>query len=195
MPQLPAKLARRLVADGPAVTPTPRPSPARVLEDVVAGDGSAPIEPRESETECDVVRRRSCVLEKRLAIPPVGESSGDGTYEPASAPGMPTVSEPEPEPVPEEGVDASVDTACSEMAVVGIAFAAAAEEAPKGILPPENRDEAREARDPGRSGEGWAGTWLFWACDPVLRRVGDAGGGGGEAAGETVGDSLGLSGF
>lgn len=161
IPQLPAKLARRLVAVGPVPTPAPSPRPARELDEVVAGDGIAPIELRVGSTECDVVRRR-CVCDNRLTIPPVGESSGDGTYDPAIAPGIPIVSEPEPEP--DDGVDASVDTACSEIAVVGIAFATAPGVAPNGIRPLENwdEDEPRDARDPGRSGDGWAGRWIFW---------------------------------
>ena len=53
MPQLPAKLARRLVAVGPAPAPAPSPRPARELDEVVAGDGIAPMEFREGSTECD----------------------------------------------------------------------------------------------------------------------------------------------
>lgn len=191
MPQLPAKLAKRLVADGPALAPAPSPSPASVLDDVVTADGIAPMELRDGRMEWDVVRLRVC--ERRLAIPPVGESSGDGMRDPTSAPGMPIVSEPpEPDPEPEEGVDSSVGSACSEIAVVGIALAAAPVETPKGILPPEKRDEVepRDARDPGRSGDGWAGKWLFWGCDPVLGRVGEAGGAGGETVGEVSGDGF-----
>lgn len=90
-------------------------------------------------------------------MPPVGDSSGEGTYDPVRAPGIPpTVSEPEPE----EGVDAIVETACSEIAVVGMAFAAAPDVTPKGILP-RDEEEPRDARDPGRSGDGRAGMWLF----------------------------------
>lgn len=80
------------------------------------------------------------------------------------APGIPPIAVSlEPEPEAEEGVVDSVDIACSDIAVVGMALVIAPEETPpKGIRPEENLDDV-ECRDPleeGRSGEGWEGPWL-----------------------------------
>ena len=90
----------------------------------------------------DAVRRR-CVCARRDDTPPVGELAGEG------APDVPALP-------PSGAWDASVEMACSDTAVVGIAFAAAD---PRGRRAAENLDEVepREAREPGRRGEGCEG--------------------------------------
>ena len=190
---------------------------------VAMGAGSPTVEWRALGRWYDVVRRRcTCVCESRLATPIVGEPSGEGMFELLRAPGMPPVPMPiatvslEPEPDPEDGVEDSVDIACSEMAVVGMAFVVAADGTPpKGIRAAEKRDEdePREARDPGRRGEGREGTWMLTGWDPEAvegpgmgRVVGDGGdcdcdsggdgasaGGGRGTVGDTLRDALGLS--
>lgn len=69
------------------------------------------------------------------------------------------------------------DTACSEIAVVAIAFAD--EVVPNGIRPAENLDDARDALEPGRSGDGRCPIELR-GTDPVW--VGEGG------SGEVTGD-------
>jgi hypothetical protein len=71
--------------------------------------------------------------------------------------------------------------ACSDRAVVADALDCEAVTVAKtGIRPTENRDvvERRDAREPGRSGDGTIGR-LLWLCgaEPVLF-VGEGGGGG-----------------
>ena len=196
-PQLLARLASRLLALAPIPTPVPVASGLDGDAVTVAmGAGSPTVEWRALGRWYDVVRRRcTCVCESRLATPIVGEPSGEGMFELLRAPGMPpvpmpiaTVSlepEPDPEPVAEDGVVDSLDIACSEMAVVGMAFVVAADGTPpKGIRAAEKRDEdePREARDPGRRGEGREGTWMLTGWDPdavegpgMGRVVGDGG--------------------
>ena len=77
--------------------------------------------------------------------------------------------------------DADEATACSVKAVVADALGCETVTVAKtGIRPTENREvvERREAREPGRNGDGTLGT-LLWLCgaEPVLF-VGDGGGGG-----------------
>ena len=81
----------------------------------------------------------------RCDIPPIGESSGDGIDD-GDGPASPAlITSPDEE---------AEEIACSDIAVVATAFAVPA--APKGMRPTENRDEleTREAREPGRCGEG-----------------------------------------
>lgn len=170
-PQLLARLASRLLAVAPIPAPAPVPVASGLDADaLVVGVDSPTVELRAVGRWYDVVRRR-CVCDSRWLIPIVGEPSGDGMLELLRAPGIPTATvslepepEPDPEPVPEVGVVDSVEMACSEMAVVGIAFAVAADGTPpKGIRAVEKRDEVdpREARDPGRRGEGSDGAWML----------------------------------
>jgi len=77
--------------------------------------------------------------------------------------------------------DTEEATACSVKAVVADALdCEAATVAKTGMRPTENREvvESRDAREPGRNGDGKLGA-LLWLCgaEPVLF-VGDGGGGG-----------------
>ena len=85
-------------------------------------------------------------------MPSVGDPSGEGSVDVPSAPSicpLAGVFSVPPEPDPGEGVVDNVETACSEIAVVGTAFAAAtlpAVAAPNG-MPLEKREEEPEPRD------------------------------------------------
>lgn len=157
-PQLLARLASVPRAVAPAAEPAVMPTDAPE-----SGEAERPVEGR--GTWYDAVLRR---YEARLAIPSVGDPSGEGSteLEPClAALNVPATSE--------EG-----DTACSEIAVVATAFTLD-EVAPNGIRA-ENLDDARDALEPGRSGDG--------RCPIELRStvpvwVGEDGG-----CGEAIGD-------
>lgn len=108
----------------------------------------------------------------RCDITPVGELSGDGIDETDGPASAALITSP----------DEADEIACSDIAVVATAFAAP--DVPKGMRPLENRDEleTREARDPGRRGEGIVWPWCVWAT--VVVSVGDGGGFEFKASGE-----------
>ena len=147
-PQLLARLAKRAPAPKPAAAP-----PEVEVELVPAAVGADTVGAAARGIWYDAVRRR-CVCARS---PPVGDPAGEGTAEPVVEP-------------PESGeavvvVAASEEIACSETAVVGIAFAAAA---PKGMRAAEKRDEdePRDAREPGRRGMGCAGALVVPLASP-----------------------------
>jgi hypothetical protein len=164
-PQLLAKLASALVAFVPVPVPVPVPAP-RAGGDPASGDGRG--------TWYDDVRRRWC-CSTWFVIPSMIDSSGEGDGE---GDGW--------TPAPPAAISCA---GCSEIAsaVVAAALAALAD-APKlsvGIRALEKRDdvELRDAREPGRSGDGRCDAPVDPAPAGDVTSVGD-GGGGGEVAGE-----------
>lgn len=164
-PQLLAKSANRLLAVAPLPVGLPAPKNGldafNVVDNAVAGF--------RGETWYEVVRRRCAII---LAMPSVGDPSGEGTREPCD------VSFRSPR-VSVEGEAAAI--ACSDVAVVATALTTP-DAPPRGIRPPENREdvEMREPLDPGRREDGPCGPEIG-GTDPVCD--GD-GGGCGEAAGD-----------